>query len=63
MAVARVQHRVRMGGHRVPVNVIRRRYEQGWLNFGNTYKALVSSWQIYDATRSPPVMIDEGGEA
>ena len=63
MAVARVQHRVRMGGHNIPEPVIRRRYEQGWSNFQNIYKELVDSWQVYDATKTPPVLIDEGGQA
>ncbi len=63
MAVARVQHRVRMGGHRIPEPVIRRRYEKGWSNFQNIYKGMVDSWQVYDATKIPPVLIDEGGEA
>lgn len=29
MAIARVQHRVRMGGHSIPEPVIRRRFKQG----------------------------------
>ncbi|MFZ5831324.1 MAG: zeta toxin family protein [Planctomycetota bacterium] len=62
IAVARVQHRVRMGGHNVPEVLIRRRFEQGWSNFQNIYKTLVDSWQVYDATKTPPVLIDEGGE-
>ena len=63
MAVARVQHRVRMGGHNIPEPVIRRRYEQGWSNFQNIYKGRVDSWQVYDAMQMPPVLIDEGGKA
>ena len=63
MAVARVQHRVRMGGHNVPEAVIRRRYEQGWSNFQNIYKDMADSWQVYDAMKTPPVLVDEGGEA
>lgn len=63
MAIARVQHRVRMGGHNIPESVIRRRFELGWSNFQNIYKTLVDSWQVYDATKTPPVLIDEGGQA
>ncbi len=62
MAIARVQLRVRLGGHNVPEQVIRRRYEQGWTNFQRIYKGLVDSWQVYDAMCTPPVLIDEGGE-
>ena len=63
MAVARVQHRVRMGGHNIPEPVIRRRFEQGWSNFQNIYKPLVDSWQVYDAMKTPPILIEEGGQA
>lgn len=63
MAIARVQHRVRMGGHNIPEPVIRRRYEQGWSNFQDIYKPPVDSWQVYDAMKTPPVLIDEGGQA
>jgi predicted ABC-type ATPase len=63
MAVARVQHRVRMGGHHVPEPIIRRRHEQGRSNFHNMYKKLVDHWQIYDAMRMPPFLVEEGGEA
>jgi len=63
MAIARVQHRVRMGGHNIPESVIRRRFEQGWANFQNIYKDMVDSWQVYDAMKTPPVLIDEGGQA
>jgi predicted ABC-type ATPase len=61
MAVARVKHRVRMGGHDVPEAVIRRRYEQGWTNFRQVYRESADIWQVYDAMRMPPVMVEEGG--
>jgi predicted ABC-type ATPase len=61
MAVARVRHRVRMGGHNVPEAVIRRRFVQGWSNFQSMYKALADRWQVYDAMKTPPMLIDEGG--
>jgi predicted ABC-type ATPase len=63
LAVARVRHRVRMGGHDVPEPVIRRRFIKGWANFRQVYKLLADSWQVYDATRLPPVLIDQGGQA
>jgi predicted ABC-type ATPase len=62
MAIARVQHRVRMGGHTIPEPVIRRRYARGWENFQNRYKALADCWQVYNAMKTPPVLMDEGGE-
>jgi DNA-binding XRE family transcriptional regulator len=36
-------------------------YEQGWRNFQNIYKGLVDTWQVYDATVTPPLLVDEGG--
>lgn len=46
-----------------PEKAIRRRYEQGWSNFQNLYKPLVDSWQVYDVMKTPPMLIDEGGQA
>lgn len=48
MAVARVRDRVRAGGHDVPENVIRRRYEAGIRNFFSLYVPLATSWQLLD---------------
>ena len=48
ISIARVAYRVKMGGHFIPENVIRRRYERGINNFLNIYKELVTSWEIYD---------------
>ena len=62
MAIARVKHRVKLGGHNIPEDVIRRRYRQGWQNFQDTYRHLADAWQVYDAMVKPPVLIDEGGE-
>ena len=59
MAVERVAIRVRQGGHNVPVDVIRRRFAHGISNFGR-YKLLVDSWQLYDNSETPAVLIEEG---
>ena len=47
-AIARVAERVRLGGHSVPEDVIRRRYGAGLKNFFNLYLPVVDSWSIYD---------------
>lgn len=60
MAVARVASRVRLAGHDIPEDVIRRRFDRGYENFQNSYRELVDTWQIYDATRIPPIMLEEG---
>lgn len=47
--ITRVQERVKQGGHSVPENVIRRRYDKSLFNFDNVYK-LVDNWHLYDNT-------------
>ena len=48
MAVARVRRRVLEGGHHVPEETIRRRYEAGSKNFFRIYRPLAASWRFYD---------------
>lgn len=48
MAVARVSSRVQRGGHDVPEDVVRRRYESGLRNFFSLYRPLVEAWRMYD---------------
>jgi predicted ABC-type ATPase len=47
-AIARVADRVKHGGHAVPSETIRRRYQSGLQNFFELYKPLAFSWRIYD---------------
>lgn len=37
-----------MGGHLVPEETVRRRYEAGLRNFFNLYIPLTDSWQLFD---------------
>jgi predicted ABC-type ATPase len=48
LAVARVEERVRQGGHHVPEDVVRRRFAAGLTNLLTLYSVLVDSWQVYD---------------
>lgn len=48
LAVLRVGERVRLGGHSVPEDTIRRRFKAGLKNFFNLYQPLADSWQMYD---------------
>ncbi len=59
-AIERVKNRVRQGGHNVPEQTIRRRYEKGWYNFQNLYKQLVDAWVLFDNSGEKPRLIDEG---
>lgn len=61
LAVARVQERVRAGGHDVPEPVIRRRFRAGLVNFFGLYVPMASSWQVLDnSARSGPVLVARG---
>jgi predicted ABC-type ATPase len=44
LAVERVKTRVREGGHHIPENIIRRRYEKGLNNFFAIFKDIVDEW-------------------
>ena len=60
-AVARVADRVRMGGHSVPRDVVRRRYDAGLRNFFALYRPLASTWRMYDnASGTEPRLIANG---
>jgi len=60
MAVARVRQRVAAGGHDVPEEVIRRRFDAGLRNFEQLYKPLVDEWVLYDNSGEEPIRLDEG---
>ncbi|WP_198087042.1 zeta toxin family protein [Variovorax sp. E3] len=62
LAIARVAERVRQGGHHIPEDVIRRRFEAGRLNFKDRYRTAVDAWALYDNAGEEPALI-EWGEA
>jgi predicted ABC-type ATPase/DNA-binding transcriptional ArsR family regulator len=59
LALARVAGRVRQGGHSIPPDVIRRRFEAGRRNFDALYKSLVDSWVLYDNSGPEPILVEE----
>lgn len=50
LAVSRVSDRVRRGGHNIPEEVVRRRYETGIRNMLNLYIPVADTWALYDNT-------------
>jgi predicted ABC-type ATPase len=58
-SIARVAHRVRMGGHNIPEVVIRRRFKAGLRNLFNIYRPLVTSWQLYDNAGGELIFVAE----
>lgn len=57
-AVARVQQRVRQGGHDIPEAVIRRRFSAGLSNFHLHYAPAVDAWALYNNAGEVPVLLD-----
>jgi predicted ABC-type ATPase len=47
-AIERVADRVRIGGHDVPLETIRRRYKAGLRNFFELYRPLALTWEMLD---------------
>jgi predicted ABC-type ATPase len=60
-AIARVQLRVRQGGHSIPPEVIARRFDAGLRNFAGLYSPLVNEWQRIDNGGPTPRLLSEGG--
>ncbi|MBS1705959.1 MAG: zeta toxin family protein [Armatimonadetes bacterium] len=62
LAVSRVATRVRLGGHDVPEETVRRRYERGLRHFFRSYMKEVDTWAMYDNSRlNNPKRIASGG--
>jgi len=58
MAVQRVAERVRQGGHHIPEDVIRRRFEAGRRLLTEVYQPLVDQWVLYDNAGGEPLLVD-----
>lgn len=48
LAIERVRRRVESGGHNIPEDVIRRRYERGRRNLIELYLPLCDTWMVYN---------------
>lgn len=61
LAVERVAERVRLGGHTVPEETVRRRYVKSIKNFFSLYQSLADNWVIFDnSENNNPIKIAEG---
>lgn len=58
-AIARVAARVRLGGHHIPDDVVRRRFHIGMRNF-ELYRHEVDYWQLFDNSDRVPILLAEG---
>jgi predicted ABC-type ATPase len=57
LAIERIANRVRRGGHKIPDDVVRRRFERGLKNLFQLYRPLVDSWAIFDNSQNIPRLI------
>ncbi len=60
LALARVHARVEQGGHAIPDDVVRRRFEAGTRNFTTIYRGIVDSWVLYDNSGPIPLVLEMG---
>ena len=60
LAVERVRNRVSEGGHHIPEDVIRRRFEAGLRNFHQVYRDLMDKWALLDNTEGYAILMEEG---
>ncbi len=63
LAIARVKSRAAQGGHSVPPEVVRRRFDTGLGNFWSIYCKIVDNWELYDNSGPSPRLIDKGSNA
>lgn len=54
LAIERVNARVRLGGHSIPEETIRRRFDRGIKNFFELYLPVADAWRVFDASQNPP---------
>ena len=57
LALRRVAERVAMGGHNVPPDTVRRRFDRGLYNLFCLYRSTVDSWIIFDNSEPAPRVI------
>ncbi len=63
LAIARVKNRAAQGGHSVPPDTVRRRFDTGLRNFRSIYCKIVDNWELYDNSGASPRLIDKGSNA
>jgi predicted ABC-type ATPase len=60
VAIGRVRSRAAQGGHNVPPEVVRRRFDAGLRNFWSVYCNIVDRWAFYDGSTRPPRLVTTG---
>ena len=60
LALSRVALRVSQGGHSIPSETVRRRYDLGLKYFHEIYRDIVHEWYYFDNSSEKPVLLDVG---
>lgn len=62
LAIKRVETRVRMGGHAIEPETVRRRYRRGLDNFRKLYQPVADQWMVVENTAPlTPAIVAHGG--
>lgn len=63
LALSRVKGRVKQGGHDVPADVVRRRFNRSIDNFFQLYRFLADTWTLFDNSgQSPEIIASKQGD-
>ncbi len=54
LAIARIKERVREGGHDIPDEDVKRRYERSYINLFDLYMPIMDSWMFFDNSGITP---------
>ncbi len=57
MALARIEERVKRGGHHIPEPVVKRRFHKGTRHLFKLYRPLLDSWMLFDNSAAAPHLI------
>jgi predicted ABC-type ATPase len=57
-SIARVRKRVAAGGHSIPEQTIRRRFDKSWRYFSDIYRPLVDEWYVWESREGGFVMAE-----
>lgn len=59
LAIARIKERVATGGHNIPPEDVRRRFDRGIRNFLGLYGKIFDTWMLFDNSDIKPSLIAE----
>ncbi|MFH1577876.1 MAG: zeta toxin family protein [Candidatus Omnitrophota bacterium] len=63
LAIARIKDRVAQGGHHIPNEDVKRRFERSLINFFSVYRPLIDTWLLFDNSEKEPKLIAKRGNS